>query len=153
MSIGLLLVPALESTLPGQGPDLTRYFLVCGALLVSTGGLAYLFRRFLAHRLRERASRRSLQVLDVLPLGTKQKVAVVRCYDRSFVLGVGDKEVHLIAELDEGDLVPHAAPSEPAEQDGTAERPEAPFDSQLAAQLEVTPERRAPWAGKGGILG
>jgi len=46
------------------------------------------------------ASRRSLQVLDVLPLGGKQRVCVVRCYDRTFALGVGDKEVALIAEID-----------------------------------------------------
>ena len=43
---------------------------------------------------------RSLSVLDVLPLGGKRRLAVVRCYDRTFVLGLGDREISAIAELD-----------------------------------------------------
>ena len=50
--------------------------------------------------MRARAARRSLQVLDVLPLGGKQRLAVVRCYDRTFLLGLGEKEVGLVSELD-----------------------------------------------------
>ena len=62
--------------------------------------VAYLFRRFLAGSMRTRAAARSLQILDVLPLGGKKKLSVIRCYDRTFVLGIGEKEVTLVAELD-----------------------------------------------------
>jgi flagellar biosynthetic protein FliO len=82
------------------GPDMTRYVLVCFLLLGLIGGAAYLFRRFVASSVRARASKRSLQIVDLLPLGGKQRLCVVRCYDRTFALGLGDKEVSLIAELD-----------------------------------------------------
>jgi flagellar biosynthetic protein FliO len=82
------------------GPDMTRYVLVCFLLLALIGGAAYLFKRFIASSVRARASKRSLQVVDLLPLGGKQRLCVVRCYDRTFALGLGDKEVALIAELD-----------------------------------------------------
>ncbi|MBL8861963.1 MAG: flagellar biosynthetic protein FliO [Planctomycetes bacterium] len=82
------------------GPDLTRYVLVCSALFLALGGLAWILRRAVAGSVRARAGKRSLQVVDVLPLGGKQRVCVVRCYDRTFALGVGEKEIGLIAEID-----------------------------------------------------
>ena len=82
------------------GPDLARYFVVCGALVVGVALLGLVLRRFVARGLRARAAQRSLQVLDVLPLGGRQRLLVVRCYDRSFLLGQGDKELRAIAELD-----------------------------------------------------
>ena len=82
------------------GPDLTRYLAVCAILLLSIGGLAYLFKRVFAGAVRARAAKRSLQIVDMLPLGGKQRVCVVRLYDRTFALGLGDKEVEMIAELD-----------------------------------------------------
>jgi flagellar biogenesis protein FliO len=95
---------------PISGPDLTRYVLVCSATIVALLVLAWVFRRTVAGQLKARAARRSLQVLDVLPLSGKQKLVVVRCYDRSFLLGLGDREVRSIAELDV-ELAP--VPSEP----------------------------------------
>jgi len=85
---------------PAAGPDLTRYLVVCGATILGLCALAWVFRRTVSGHLRARAAKRSLQVLDVLPLSAKQKLVVVRCYDRSFLLGVGDKELHSIAELE-----------------------------------------------------
>jgi flagellar biosynthetic protein FliO len=85
---------------PASGPDLTRYFVVCAGLIAAVLALAWLFRRTLGVQLKARAARRSLQVLDVLPLSGKQKLVVVRCYDRSFLLGTGEKEVRVLAELD-----------------------------------------------------
>lgn len=83
-----------------SGPDLTRYFFACGLIFVLILGLAYGFRRLFADGMRRRAEKRSLRVIDVLPLGGKQRLSVVRCYDRTFALGVGEKEVSLLAELD-----------------------------------------------------
>jgi flagellar biogenesis protein FliO len=82
------------------GPDLTRYFVVCGGLLALVALLAFGFRRLIGRTLAVRAARRSLQVVDMLPLGGKQRLAVVRCYDRTFLIGLGDKEVSGLAELD-----------------------------------------------------
>lgn len=82
------------------GPDMTRYVMVCALLLGLICAAAWLFKRFVATAVRAKAAKRSLQVLDVLPLGGKQRLCVVRCYDRTFALGLGDKEVALIAELD-----------------------------------------------------
>lgn len=82
------------------GPDLTRYFTVLGILLLAILGLAFGFKKLFATTLRAKAAKRQLNIVDVLPLGGKQRLAVVRCYDRTFALGLGEKEVSLIAELD-----------------------------------------------------
>jgi flagellar biosynthetic protein FliO len=97
-SLALLAGPTTRAD--AGGPDMTRYVLVCFLLLGLIGGAAFLFRRFVASSVRARASKRSLQIVDLLPLGGKQRLCVVRCYDRTFALGLGDKEVSLIAELD-----------------------------------------------------
>jgi flagellar biosynthetic protein FliO len=83
-----------------SGPDLTRYFIVCGVLLGAITLLAWGFKKLIAGNLSARAARRNLQILDVLPMGGKQKLAVVRCYDRAFLIGLGDKEISPISELD-----------------------------------------------------
>ncbi|MBL8801916.1 MAG: flagellar biosynthetic protein FliO [Planctomycetes bacterium] len=83
-----------------QGPDMTRYVLVCAGLLLAIVGVAALIRRMLGSALSKRAAARNLQVMDVLPLGGKQRLAVVRCYDRTFLLGLGEKELTSISELD-----------------------------------------------------
>ncbi|MBJ02660.1 MAG: hypothetical protein CMK00_07310 [Planctomycetes bacterium] len=83
-----------------QGPDLTRYFLVCGFLILATLAIAWGFRRLFAGSMRTRARQRHLTILDVLPLGKGRQVSVVRCFDRTFALGLAEKSVSLIAELD-----------------------------------------------------
>lgn len=84
-----------------SGPDWGRYLLVCTGLisLILLGGMGA--KRLLRQSAVARAGRRSIQIHDVLPLGGRQKLAVVRCYDRTFVLGLGDREVTLVGELDE----------------------------------------------------
>ena len=96
---------ALTTTLVAEaaanpGPDLTRYFVVCGVLLGAITLLAWGFKKLIAGNLSTRAAKRNLQILDVLPMGGKQKLAVVRCYDRTFLIGLGDKEISPISELD-----------------------------------------------------
>jgi len=95
--------------LSSNGPDLTRYLTVCGILLLSILALAWGFKKLVGNAVRARASSRSLQIVDLLPLGGKQRLAVVRCYDRTFALGVGDKEVGLIAEIDAAATLPKEA--------------------------------------------
>ena len=94
----------IEGSAPGlsasDGPDLTRYLLICGALIAVVGLVGWGFRRLFARSLEIKAAKRSMQVMDVLPLGGKHRLAVVRCYDRTFLLGVGEREVSLVSELD-----------------------------------------------------
>jgi flagellar biogenesis protein FliO len=97
--------------LSSNGPDLTRYLTVCGILLLSILALAWGFKKLVGNAVRARASSRSLQIVDLLPLGGKQRLAVVRCYDRTFALGLGEKEVSLVAEIDPV----HAASKKPGE--------------------------------------
>ena len=133
-----------------EGPDLTRYFAVCGALLLGVLGLAWAFRRVVGRSLKQRAAKRSLQVMDVLPMGGKQKLAVVRCYDRTFLMGLGEKELSLVAELD-----PVIAPEEeptPLEGDRQA------FASVLERAPAQAPRRsaaprRAAGLSREGVLG
>jgi flagellar protein FliO/FliZ len=96
------------------GPDLTRYLVVCALSIAALLVLSWLFRRAVGGRLKARAAKRSLQVLDVLPLSGKQKLVVVRCYDRSFLLGTGEKEVRVLAELDAEPLPQAASEALPA---------------------------------------
>jgi flagellar biogenesis protein FliO len=82
------------------GIDMTRYTMVCVGLVIAILAIAWGFRRVLAGNIRGRANRRAMQVVDMLPLGNKRQLAVVRCYDRTFVLGLGEREVNLVTELD-----------------------------------------------------
>lgn len=123
----------------GAGPDLTRYLLVCGGMIALLLALAYAFRRLVRGAQSARAARRSLQMLDLLPLGGKQRLAVVRCYDRTFVLGLGDKEVALVAELDsELDRAPARDPS--------AAHAAAPLRARFADLISALNKPRAPGA-------
>lgn len=106
-------LPALSEPRLGSGFDLARYLLVVGGLLAALAFAAWGGRRLLAGSLRSRAAKRSLTVVDVLPLGGRRQLAVVRCYDRTFVLGLGEKDVRLVAELDAA-AEPRATPSDAA---------------------------------------
>jgi flagellar biosynthetic protein FliO len=119
-----------------SGPDLTRYLIVCAATIAALLVLAWLFRRFVAGHLRARAAKRSLRVLDVLPLSGRQRLVVVRCYDRSFLLGLGDREVRAIAELDAPELAAEAAPS--------ATGKVGAFGGELERELALQPAKPPP---------
>ena len=155
-------VPAVPEAVTAQGPDLTRYFLVCAGVLLLVVVLAWLFRRFVAESMRRRAAKRSLSVTDVLPLGGRQKLIVVRCYDRSFLLGLGDKEITSVAELDCEETVAPARP-DPARPDAEP-GPSEPFPVRLAQALrepQLEPDRErardrrrlAGWRSGEGVLG
>ena len=104
-----------------DGPDLTRYLLICSGLIVAIAVLGWGFRRFLGGTLATRAARRSLRIVDSLPMGGRRRLAVVRCYDRTFLLGVGDREVNLVAELDAEDASDAIVPASTAQSGTRAE--------------------------------
>lgn len=84
----------------GHPPNLTWLMTVVVVMVLVIGAIAWGFRKVVAGSLKARASQRDLAVLDVLPLGGKRQLAVVRCFDRTFALGLGEKDVSLVAELD-----------------------------------------------------
>ncbi len=114
MGVNTLLALENAAQLGSPGLDLTRYMVVVGILLAVLVGGGILLRRAIAGSMRVRSGKRSLAVLDVLPLGGKRRLAVVRCYDRTFALGMGDKEVSLVAELD-GAIGQEATPTNDTE--------------------------------------
>ncbi|HUR27567.1 MAG TPA: flagellar biosynthetic protein FliO [Planctomycetota bacterium] len=130
------------------GPDMTQYLAVCVGLIVLVAFGGYAFKRFFAKSITARAARRSLQILDVLPLGGKQRLAVVRCYDRTFVVGLGDKEMCLVSELDT-QATPELAPK--------IKDPLPEFADQSAFQRLLCAVRPKPPRGAGlareGVLG
>lgn len=104
------LAPSASRPIPGAGPDLGWMATVVAIILVCILATAWGVRRFVGSAWRSRAGRRQLRVVDVLPLGGRRQVVVVRCYDRTFALGLGDKEVSLVAELDPAFVEPAAEP-------------------------------------------
>ncbi len=98
----LLNTLALIQDLPQpQGPDLSRYFAVLGGVAVILVLSAFGIRKLIAKGgFGLKGSKRSLEIVDVLPMGSRRQVAVIRCYDRTFALGLGEKSVSLLAELD-----------------------------------------------------
>lgn len=95
-----LLLDAAPALSTSAGPDLTWLMTTSGVLILIIGAVAYGFRRLVVGGIRGRSAQRDLRVLDVLPLGGKRQLAVVRCYDRTFAIGLGEKSVDLVAELD-----------------------------------------------------
>ncbi len=91
--------PDLSALAGASGPDLTRYLLVCGLLVLLIAALGYGMRRLSRSGFSLRPRTRALEALDVLPLGGRHRLAVVRCYDQSFLIGLGDKEMQLLATL------------------------------------------------------
>ena len=139
-ALALLAAGAPEDAVTAYaGPDLTRYLLVSGLLVGSIVGLGFLFKRVVGNTFKSRAAKRSLVVLDVLPLSGKQRLLVVRCFDRNFLLGAGDKELRLIAELDRDEALcvggPPAAVAEPSAQ--------RPLFASLVERTAVAPARHA----------
>lgn len=124
--------PSVAEGLPGL--DMTRYALVCFGLVIAILLLGWGFKRFLSGNLRMRAGQRSMKVVDMLPLGGKRQLAVVRCYDRTFVLGLGEREVNLVTELDVNEDVEGRLPKR--EQEPNQASPTPRFGGMLQSALE-----------------
>jgi len=91
---------AASQNLGAASPNLGAMTAVIAVFLVCLVATGYGVRRLLGSTWRTRAAKRSLSVIDVLPLGGRRQLVVVRCYDRTLALGLGDRDVSLLAELD-----------------------------------------------------
>lgn len=118
------------ATLALAQDQLVRYWVVVGTLLGALFLASFLVKRLGLRQKLLRSARRSFQVLDVLPLGRGQRLCVVRCYDRTFLIGAGDKELCSITELDQA-VVDNDLAKEPP----SARRPARPFGDWLAPLL------------------
>ena len=105
----MALLAHLALAAPPTEPDVARYLVVSATLLGALILGALLLRRFVGASWAPARSRRQLTVVDALPLGGSKRAVVVRCYDRTFLVGVGDKELCAIAELD-AEVVANDAP-------------------------------------------
>ncbi|MCP5022200.1 MAG: flagellar biosynthetic protein FliO [bacterium] len=120
-----------------QGPDLSRYFAVLGGVAVMLTLTAFGLRKLISKgSFGLKGAKRSLEIVEVLPLGSRRQIAVVRCYDRTFALGLGEKSVSLLAELD-AEMVQNENKKTP----GAQQAPQNRFASGLHAILK--PQERA----------
>lgn len=148
--LNTLLLPALlleaAPTLGGQaGPDLTWLMTTSAVLILTIGVIAYGFRKLVLGGIKGRAAQRDLRVLDVLPLGGKRQLAVVRLYDRTFALGLGEKSVELVAELDSSAVDTDRDSAGPAAPSRAREAFEARLQSakeRLLGTHELSPQPR-----------
>ena len=81
------------------------FLLICGLIYLTYFGL----KRYMNWQKISSGKRRSVGVIDTIPLGGKRFVTVTRVYDRILVLGVGDETVTLLTELNDEEMSPAAA--------------------------------------------
>lgn len=118
------------------GPDLGSYFSSVGIMLGVLLVLAWGIKRLAGRGRGLRGTKRGLQIVEVLSLGGRRQLAVVRCYDRTFALGLGEKDVSLVAELDPVE-VPAPAGTEDPTGDPSLESPKGPDEIQITLQPQA----------------
>lgn len=62
-------------------------------------GVVYLLKRFLPGAARAAGERVDMFVVSQLPIGSRQRIAVVRVHDRTLVLGISEASITTLAEL------------------------------------------------------
>lgn len=118
------------------GPDLGRYFSAVGLMIGVLLVLAWGIKRLAGKSRGLRAGKRGLQVVEVLSLGGRRQLAVVRCYDRTFALGLGEKEVSLVAELDPVEIL--APAEEQAEESVSSSQAVPDVSPEGPDEIEIT---------------
>ena len=81
------------------------FLLICGLIYLTYFGL----KRYMNWHETSAGKRRSVGVIDTIPLGGKRFGTVTRVYDRILVLGVGDETITLLTELSGEDPSPPVA--------------------------------------------
>jgi len=108
----------------------TRKELLALALLLAAAGAAWLLARQRRGQGGRAAALRGLEVIQTLRLGGRFQVALVRAPGRLLVLGLSDKGVTLLTELDE-DALPALAAEHAAASSGEAQGAGASFAGAL----------------------
>lgn len=111
LALGALQSPAATASTGAPAPDLFRYALsltvVIGLLICALYGI----RSWTRNAGRSGRAGRTLEILEALPMGGSKRVCVLRCGERRFLVGLGDKELCALGELGavEADATPVAS--------------------------------------------
>ena len=79
--------------------DIVKMVLALTCILGLVFGVVYLLKRFLPGAQRAASERVDMYVISQLPLGSRQRVAVVRVQDRTLVLGISEASINILTEL------------------------------------------------------
>ena len=86
-----------------------------GGMLTAVGTLCIvvliIYLSYVAARLVAKGSARSghsqyMRIVDQMPVGQGRSVSVIQVGDRYFLLGIAEKEIGMLAELEEEGLIP-----------------------------------------------
>ena len=79
--------------------DIVKMVLALTCILGLIFGVVYLLKRFLPGATRAASERVDMYVVSQLPIGSRQRIAVVRVHDRTLVLGISEASITTLAEL------------------------------------------------------
>ena len=91
---------APESPVPDMGKTLARLVLATALILGALVGGFVIFKRVGAQRLKLGGGRQGLRLVDRLALGPKHAVCLINVAGRYLVVGVAEREMNLLTELD-----------------------------------------------------
>ncbi len=91
---------ATESPVPDMGKTLARLVLATAVILGALVGGFVIFKRYGAQRLKAGGGRQGLRLVDRLALGPKHAVCLINVAGRYLVVGVAEREMNLLTELD-----------------------------------------------------
>lgn len=100
--------------------------------------LSYLAAKFISRNPIRGGRSRYMRMIDQMPVGQSRAVSVIQVGDRYFLLGIAEKQVSMLAELEEEGLVP-------LEMDEPMMRASVPDFKDL---MEKLGEARKHWNGK-----
>ncbi|QWP77860.1 flagellar biosynthetic protein FliO [Lysobacter sp. K5869] len=134
-------VPAAEAAAAQPPSILFEFAAILLPVAVVLGGLVavlYVLRK--RHGLTARDA--PLSVLQILPIGPRERIVVLRTRSgRALAIGVSGQSLNLIAELDPADIAPATAASEATVASATVSASAAPTPS--AADPSVSAERES----------
>lgn len=141
--------PAPQATAPAGASRVrdarsTRKQLLLLALLLAAAGAAWLLARQRKGQGGGAAALRGLEVIQTLRLGGRFQVALVRAPGRLLVLGLSDKGVTLLTELDEDALPAPAAAGQLGQAGQVAERWVDQLAAGVAAPGALAPSPQLP---------
>ncbi len=101
LALGALQSPTAATPTGAPAPDLFRYALSMTAVIGLLICALYGIRSWTRKAGRSGRAGRTLEILEALPLGGSKRVCVLRCGERRFLVGLGDKELCALGELGE----------------------------------------------------
>lgn len=79
--------------------DIVKMVLALASIVGLIFGVVFVLKRFLPGATRAANERVDMYMVGQLPLGSRQRIAVVRVHDRTLVLGISEASINTLAEL------------------------------------------------------